>query len=290
MTLSSTEIGGIIDFSLASSVGAQLRGAGGSLVPTHTSVMRADPVLSFTTLDIKAMLDITGLQASVSSGDVEAYFRPKLVGGEFSVSADYVKMTIHDSIIIPRALSAPGNDQPAIIRYDVFAIDDESSGAITIISNSAAPAGPGLNPQEYVMGPVDVNTTEIQPQSWSLDLGLDVQALRHAGNIFPLWAGVMARNPVFSLQTLDLSKLALATPDGVPVTASTWYLRKKIDGAGNEADAAIEHIKITTTDGILIPGDASASQGGLATLELRHLVEFDGSNAILVLNTAVAIT
>jgi hypothetical protein len=73
-------------------------------------------------------------------------------------------------------------------------------------------------------------------------------------------------------------------------TDSVFYLRKKLEGSTNTADATAEHISFSVAEGMIQVGPLRGSHPGRVGAQLIITPTYNGSDAIIAISTATAIT
>ncbi len=110
------------------------------------------------------------------------------------------------------------------------------------------------------------------------------------GEIWPSYLGVKQTDPVLTVTAFGAPWSGYDV-DGGQLTALEIYLRAKAEDGANVADASASHIKITATNGLVVPEGIAGGDNNPATTTLRiGLRAPDGNSDILTINTASAIT
>ena len=101
----------------------------------------------------------------------------------------------------------------------------------------------------------------------------------------------MGRQPSITIRTaeaLALNTFGLAgTAQGV--TDSVVYFRKKDEGGTVVANATEEHISFTVDEGIITVDDVTGPHGDILGSQVVITPTYDGTNAIMAIDTTAAI-
>ena len=186
---------------------------------------------------------------------------------------------------------AGGHGGPATVNCDIIATYDGTNAPIIIASGATIAVTPSAS-VAWVLGPISVNGTPLSGvQSVTIDFGLTEVTRSSDGEVYATFAALMTRSPRISLTTDKATYLATAGITGVAQgdTDSVVYLRKVASGSTRVADATAEHISFTIDAGMIQPGASNfmLDQAGAAAMDIIPV--FDGSNAVLVIDTTAAI-
>ena len=175
--------------------------------------------------------------------------------------------------------------------HAVRTVDMQGMTMMATVSDSR----PEITPadQAFTTGPVKINGTVLEGiQRISVNFGLQLKIIGGSGCPFPEFIAIQARQPKITIQSTHVD---FATESGMGLyvpqnsTDSLVYLKKIAQGGVRVADATTEHISFSIDDGMVTITEASGDQGGGA---INVLIEptFDGTNAILAVSTATAIS
>jgi len=296
-----------------------LEAGDGSVDAKHISVSEQKPTITFTSTDIKGVLDMfntvplsvwdgKAIQASpTTDGPLTLYFRKRGVGAAFLGTLSHVAVAVTAGLMRVTGIRAT-HPQAATIDVEVTVVwDGSANDPVTIQRLQNLPA---LDPTANViwtLGPWKMQGVFIPDfTDMTIDIGSQVETVAADGNIWPTHAHISQRRPTISGTTLRADIIDKADGFdqigaggqgpagfgilGVERTAATEiYLRKKLAGGGVVPDATAEHIKFAVNKGRMIWTDASAQTGQNAALSVQIMPIFDGTNAIIVVSTAVAI-
>lgn len=286
---------GIQSWTLGLGIEEMLNTSDGDANPTFVAVSGQNPTMEFSTIKLTNALTTIGvnglkIDSDVDDDGLEAWFRQVDEGGTRKIGSNHTKMTINEGIITPTNLTAD-NDTPATLNYLVSITYDGTNDPI-VFAGSEALEGVATADVYHTLGPININGTTVTGiQSMSVDFGNAVRTLRGDGQEWPTFVYSQAIAPTIRFRTLDVDLLrSLITIDGVPqsTTDSVVFLRKLAEGGTRVPDGTAEHISFTIDEGMI----SAEAVNGDPELGLDVMIRptFDGTNAILVVSTATAIT
>jgi hypothetical protein len=290
-------IGQMVDQNINLAVTRFLEGSDGEVDNRYVSINEQKPMIGFTTTAIAVALaqaGISGVGIDVDTpatlGALEAFFHLLVEGGTRAATA--TKVTINEGILIPKTLSA---SQGAIARLtmEAHASYDGTNDPLVLLASQTLPATtPGVA-ELFTLGPVQLNGVAVNGVTdLSVDFGIELFVEGSDGEVWPRFVAINRRSPVISFTTPDAGLLSTLGITGDPqgATDSVVYFRKIAEGGTRELDATAEHIKFSIDEGMVYVEDASASHGSTYGLRVTIVPTFDGTNAVLVISTASAIT
>lgn len=296
-TTSPILITGIQDWSFDPGLEKIITASDGMLDPTFTSVVGLTPALTFSTLDLKAMLDAVGISGKKVDSDADnkgiRFWLQKLSdGGGLESGGVHTEGQFSDGIIIPLSISASqGGD--AVIQYQVFGKTPDGTTSPLIISTSQSlPGTPGTS-VKWTVGKISINGTDYEVSDCSINFGLQPILEKSDGHLYPKFTGFTQRQPIITVTSPEVSKMLNTFTDvGVAQggTDTVLYLTKRAAGGALVAAGTAEHIAFTIDDGMIQMTGLAAGQGGPASATLEIQPVYDGTAAIIVINTAIAIT
>lgn len=288
--LDSNVIGGITDMSGTPGVQALVQGASGAAVPSYGGIMMQDARINLTTLQIAQMIGLCGVAGYAPSTSADFAFQLNAPSG--TRSGTYRKLGAYGSFVVPRRLSLAQNRE-ATLTVEVFAFGGAS------LSNGPFSVGTGslswtqAITEKFTLGPMEINGTAIEPQSIDLDFGLNVEVDTNSGTPWNLGAHVESWAPKIDIVTFDQTLLDTFLPGaagGAAVTLVEFFAQKVSEGGGHRVAAATaEHVKFTLTDGLAYVSDAGGGHGAKVPMTVRVEGVYDGTNAILQVDTTAAI-
>jgi hypothetical protein len=286
---------GIRQAAISTEIQQVIERAGGQVDPTHVSVVRQMPMARFTTTQIATALGGAGISGlGVDSGgttSLDLYFAKYLKRNTRSSSSDHGRVRIVDGLLVPRVLTVPDGGT-ATLTYEAFAIYDGTNAPLQFAFNVAYPASAAIS-QLFTMGKFTISGATVAGcKQWELDFGLEIVNDGSCGESYPTFVGINNRGPTITLRTLEAPDLATYGLSGTAQgsTDSVFYLRKFEKNAGLLAAATAEHISFTMDDGQITIEELGGENNQPSELGIRLTPTFDGTNAILVINTATAIS
>ncbi len=286
------ELGGIGSYSLAPGLNTLIGGGDGLVDPTFAALMTAGPVLSFTSRDIATILDQTGIVGkALTTADV--YLQKMLAYATRAGATSHTKISLAKAFLVPRTLTAQVGGL-AVMACDMIAISANGTTApiaVTASQNLPALTDPAL---AFTCGPCSINGTALAVASISIDFGLSVGTVLDDANIYPTVAYVTSRRPTISITSPDMAALAtIAVTNEVMIggvaqdaSDSAVYFAQ-LDG--NTRKAGSTHISFTVDEGRIEINSLSGSDGETVGAEIVIKPVYDGTAAIMAIDTAVAL-
>jgi len=276
--------------------------AAGNISPTFAAVMGSNPVYNFNARQLKIALDEIGMSGYALSDNgtptkvFEAYIAKMDDKGGLSSSGHHV-VTVSNGIIVPQTLNLTHGDSPDALQCQVIGQVKaaDNSSPISHTSGATLPTLPNWEHEGFTLGPVKYNgTTAIaQVQSVDITFGIEVDAVRGDGHIWPVATYIMRKVPKITVTTNDMESARLIGGSSQIGTAATGslvvYARKLSETLGRELDATTAHISFTATDW---HAHVTGGMGGNEGERPVPQIEFTplDTSAPLVINTATAIT
>lgn len=150
--------------------------------------------------------------------------------------------------------------------------------------------GTPASAEHFTLGPVKINGAWLPvPQTVTVNSGLDWLRAGGGNDPAPRFTGVRITDDILSITALGKPWANYGLAGGVVGALSIYFCRKFPDGH-NYADAALQHVKITATNGMILPD--SAQGGGNDPMEntLRIACRAaTGAASVLTISTGVAI-
>ena len=274
----------------------KLLAAGDGMVdPTYATTNPADPVFEFSGTAIAAMLDAIGISGlALASGSVlDMYWQKRAQRGTLvpPATAEHRKRTITNGLVVPRRLNVD-HGGIASLEFEVGIIGDGVNNPIIHTDSVALSGTPGVE-ELFTVGPMDLNGVRYAEgiQSYSLDFGIGLMLTSGGGYSFPTHVSIGTRPPVLTVRTLDAAIESLIGEAGALLLSSTnrVYLRKKAAGVGNLANGTAEHISFTFNEGLAVMSEGAAQHGGDVEFVGEYSPTYDGTNAIVVIDTSCII-
>jgi hypothetical protein len=276
---------------ISPNVAAVVKSGDGYVDPTFVAAGRIKPTMWVTTNDLKNALDVIGLsgKALSASSIMKTYLNKVAAGGTRTAGATHTLIEMNEGIIVPTSITVT-DGQAATVSYIAFLTYDGTNVPIKVTVNQSLPT---ITPSvlTHTTGPIQVNGAAIEGiQSMTLDFGIDVTALGGDGEVYDTFAGIMSRNPTLKFTTTDCDIMdTFEVPTNVSATVVA-YLTKMSAGTVRVANNVAEHIKLTMTAGMVNNEALTLTQGQNGTVDGLVNLAWDGSNDIVAINTASAIT
>lgn len=284
--------------SLDLSSGAEASDDGaGELYATGQSLTGFAPVASFTTKNLAALLGLVGLNGQCIGQSGEALTQADIYSRKLETCKSALGATPHmrhrvtTGLLRLGTLSMPrGGDATLSAMLDTFT--DGTNAPVGETDGVALPTG--IISTRYTLGLSEIAGVlfqEIDSIELAFNVGISDKSPR-LGAIWPDSAGVLTVRPVLTLRGRDLSRvkstLIKLGANQALHTNTTIQLIKRATGTSFVPFPTAEHIAITLA-GLVVPETlVSSSAGGRATNEIVLAAAFDGTNAPVLINTAIA--
>ncbi len=272
-------------------IGLSLLRGDAKLSPQFAAVSGQKPTANFTSTAIKRVLDILGTTGVGYSAATYLYLAKKVLGGGLAVGANHARITAPRCLIVPRTLRA-SQGQEATIDCDIHMIS--ADGVAPAIAWTVSQSLPSLamTDQAWTLGPATINGYPLLSlASMEITFGIGEKVIAAGGDIWPTFCCIDTIVSSVKLSTYDPTILATGLSGAAQgnYPSSVW-LRAKANGGGNVLDAVASHIRFDMTSrGIITCGSVSGGDDGEVMAEVNFQPIDDGTNALLVLNTASVI-
>lgn len=263
----------------------------GSVDPSFAAIMEGKPAFSFTTTALASALTYAGLTPLAIAAETDLYFARLASGGTIDSGTTHIKLSLSAGILVPKMIEASQGREPAHISYDLYALSSDGlTNPITLTTGQALPSQ-GNVAELFTLGPCEFNTTPLTAgQSLRWDFGMNCQVVGSDGEPWPTYAAVDARRPGATLRGLDASALNVSGTAGLALTSFATYFRKVAKGGTRVPNATASHIKLSGTTGMLVPTGIRGSAQRPLDAEFQLIPTYDGTNNIVAISTASAIT
>jgi len=255
--------------------------AGGAVTPSFRGAQGARPDVTFSTPQIKTILDQCTDGDGVSMADyneanVDLYYRLATAFGSRGAitDAEHLVVRARRSMMIWTQLEAK-QGQPASIQCRIIPTFDGTNIPIVGIGSQTIPANLNVA-EQFTLGPVELQGSGAWidgVQGWTFAQGLEPDVDASDGDIYASHAGLGRGDPILTIDTPDVGLWEEYGVTGVALTALAAHLRKRnVDLAANHADATECHIKLSATDdpcGFVHVVDSKGGVADKATLGLR---------------------
>jgi len=259
----------------------------GAIDPTFIAQKAQMPKISFTTSAVKTALDATGLGSIPIAAGNPAYFRLQKMeqGGAYETGSVHKRITVNRGIGIPRSLSA-GHDKQAEISYEVTCLYD-GTNAPMIITSGQTLGGVATFEEYFLAGPASVNGINLSGvQSIKVDYNLKDVHLGGDGELWPSFSAYIGRSMSITIRAIDVDSMAtLGFSPITQTTPSVMYLRKVQNGGARVPDSTEEHIRLSVNQAQIVVTKLDAKPAQPAEIEIKITPTYDGTNAVVVVNT-----
>lgn len=256
----------------------------GDVDPTYMAVMTAAPVLGIMTraMSVLSSFGIAGAQITT----MDAWLQQLVKHGTRNATSK--KLTIATGICVPRTLTV-AQGQPAELALEAIALSSDGTTAPVAAGTGTMAANP--TPVLHTLGPVSLNGQAYDVISMTIDFGIGLLVEASEGNVYPDYATIIARTPSISVVGKDVDLRTAVGFDGLAqgATDSLFHLRKLDQNGKRVANNVAEHIKFTIDDGMISAQAINAPHGERALTEITIVPVYDGTNAIMVIDTASVI-
>lgn len=208
---------------------------------------------------------------------------------EADVSAVHERIRLPDAWMYWQSISAR-HQQDAVISARMIGRYDGTNPPASQVGAGALSGTPAAV-QWYTMGPVKLNGSWVEnEQSVSLSSGVREEASGSAGVVWPQFLGVQQTDEMLSLEKNGKPWNAYGLTGGA-LSSLVVYLRAKDVDGHNVADATASHVKITMTNGYVVPQQTTGGQTNPAGTTLSIALRApNGSSGVLAFDTASAIS
>lgn len=182
------------------------------------------------------------------------------------------------------------HQQDASIACRLIACYDGTNIPVVSVGTGSLSGTPAAT-QFYTLGPVTINGVAVSDvQNISLASGIEIETQGGQGDPWPTYVAIKTVDPVLSITRHD-KPWADYHSSGGAITSLVAYLRAKDEDGDNVANGSASHIKITATNGLILPENTSGGGNDPAVTTLRIGLRAPNSNTdILTIDTASLIT
>lgn len=295
VALDATQINQIQSSQIDPGVETVLFGGDGKVDNQYAAAMFQQPTLRFTTTAIARALTaagISGVAIGASPAVADAWFQQAAAGGTRVTGLNSTRLRMTKGLLVPRAITATDR-QIASISYELAAVSADGTTSPLAVTLSQTMPTLSAADQAFTVGSASLNGTAIgDVKSLSIDFGLQLMIEGGGGEAYPTFVAIQRRAPKIRLRTLNLD---LASGLGQVVAQggsdSVFYLRKLAEGGTRVANATAEHISFSVDDGLItLQTVGGENEDQPQMLELLIEPTWDGTNDVIAVNTATAIT
>jgi hypothetical protein len=259
---------------------------------TFAGVLAQEPVVTFSTTAIARALGFIGINAlSVAASNVDFWFQKAQAGGTRLTGSNSTRFRATNGILHPTTLQA-GDRSLASLGYSMSCVSsDGSTSPLSVALLQAMPSNVATR-ELFVAGPVAFNGTTIEGiQSITIDFGLRIVTRGGDGEAYPTFTYLDQRKPMITARCKNVdiaSTIGFFAPQGA--TDSVVYLRKLAEGGTRVANGTAEHVKFTIDAGMISCRELSGDEADEANAEIVIEPTFDGTNDVIAVSTASAIS
>jgi len=246
-------IHGITDLSLNLNLTTAVEQAAAIGRNTFGSLVSGAPVASFTTSELKLLLDecgVTGMLVdSGASGDgVDIYWQQRKLGGTYKGGATDHHTVVGDGILVPRSISLSHMGRGTVTCELIAVSSNGILNPVTFSETATLPASqyPAVT-QVHSLGKVDLNGTPILGVTdCTIDFGIQTIVEVADSNAYPTFVSIQSIAPSITVSgkhidfTTTLTEAGLYMASGMKIFAV-----KRSEGGTVVADGTAEHISFT---------------------------------------------
>jgi hypothetical protein len=292
-------IGGITQMDADTGTDIMSEETAGSPYAQNATVMSQKPRLTFTSRDLKKVIDtfgFIGLPIFGATNPGVELWTAFIENGMIKTGSFHKKIRIPTGRAVIRRISC-NHQEDAAVECEMMAIwDGLNAPFIPSTANQALPGVPS-DPGRYTLHSLNVGGVAITNlQNIDIDFGMSLMAMGGDSNIWDTQMLIEKLLPIITFRTGDATRFV--TTGGVPLGGlvgthanTTIKLRKRASGAtAFVPDATAEHIVITTAGQLIVEKPFAGTQFKRGESSYRITTRFDGTNVPLVFNTASTLT
>lgn len=252
------------------------------------------PLVEFSSYAIADCLDEIGLTGAVVENGGMNYYAQKWTEGSTPAGAgSHREFNVLEGVVVPRRLAC-NHQGDYVIDYEHLITYDGTNDPIVVTDSSNLPAGIVDNERFTLYSATIESVALAQAQNLEIDFGVDARTEGGDSDIWDTFARVRKIEPRLRLTGTDIEWFKAANIPLIGKSAThantTILLRKRAEGGTFVADETEEHISITCA-GLCYVDVAFDDDGDEpATVSLEFPLRYDGTNAVLVIDTTAALT
>lgn len=287
---------GIESFSVDPGLQEVLLTAGGYVDPSYVATMANAPMFTATVSDLATLLGtaaLSGMQIpqSTTITTTDVYFTKVAEGGTRAGATSHLKVTINEGLMLCQSISW-SQGQHATAQVEIHTTYDGTNAPLVYTASQSLPHTPVIG-EAFTGGKITINGTVLNGvTSCTINFGYQVIKESSGGELYPTFVAIGQRNPRIEITTKEVPSLSTFGLNGTAQTASdsVIYLTKIDENGTRVADGTAEHISFTIDDGEIWCG--AFGGGNNDSHEGRVIIQptYDGTNAIMVISAATAIT
>lgn len=291
--IGATTLGGITRRNLRTASEIRQMATSGEVYARFGSLVAQKPMAEFATLDLKnglAACGITGT-ALTSGAPLLFYCQKQAEGGSRASGSNHRILSMAEGIVIPRRLTCE-HQGDAQLEYEALITYDGTNDPIVATDASALVAAPS-DDYRFTLGKFSVTddtaATFTFDQKLRMELDFGVAAETHGADS-DLWDTNCRIVEVLPSLTLTGKDIEWFKSTVVPLIGRTIrhngteiILRRRLNRQTFYTNVQAQHFKLTIAGQAVIEQVANASGNGIDETSVRIPLQFDGTNAPVVL-------
>jgi hypothetical protein len=291
--IGATTLGGIRSRALRTASEIRQMATSGEVYARFGALYAQKPAAEFSTLDLKnglAACGITGT-AMTSAAPLILYGQKQLEGGSRMSGSNHRLWTMNEGILIPRRIVVE-HQGDAAIDYEALITYDGTNDPIVITDLAALPAAP-LDDYRYTLGKFSLTDDAAASYSFTeklrleLDFGISAETHGADSDLWDTNARIVEVMPSLTISGKDLewfkSTMVPLVGRTVRHNGTEIILQRRQNRQTFYSNVQAQHLKLTIAGQAVIEQVASASGNGVDETSLRIPLQFDGTNAPVVI-------
>jgi hypothetical protein len=293
--IGANQINQIESSSVAVGLAEALNYGSGAVSPRFAGIMAQQATVTLSTTGIKKALTACPLLTGIALTDADLYFQQIAQGATRESGAKSLRARTELGLGVVRTLAV---QHGGFAMLDIELHGRSTDGIVsplTIEKEQTMPADARLE-EKFTLGPVSIAGTALTGvQSVSLSTGIALNMGASDGEVFSTFIGIMAVEPRITITTVNPEPIADVTIGQFrsakqTTNTTSFYLRKMLHGGTRVPVATAEHIKFTVSEGLVMARTLGGSDRGAVIEEFEIVPIDDGTNATVIVNTAIAVT
>ncbi len=239
----------------------------GHVYPMYRAVQKQQPEVTFSTPQIKTLLDnVLEVGADLSAGNTDLWFKKTTDLGTrvLNATASHTRMRAAQAFLMWSQISGTHGDLMSASCRLVAKYDGTNEPIVP--AGSTALSGTETSAQAFGVGPIEINTVELSGiQEVTVESGIELVMIGASSEPWDTFLFVQQTDSQVTIRTTEVSPWVTYGLDGTPLTNIEIWLRKlAIDSTGGVTrtpDATAEHIKMSSTTGGLITVEDTSGAG-----------------------------
>ena len=261
----------------------------GQHLPTAAYVLTQKPRMTFSSTAIARALGFVNLLTGYPLTSADFNFQPAVNGGTRD-TADCTVLSATSGLLCVESIEA---SEGRLASISLMAYPTSADGIVAPLGTATAGSLPAAvtTRQGYTVGPAVINGTLLEGiRSLRLNMNIQVQQVTYDGYAYPQLAYILEIKPVFTLRTANVETIdALGFFAAQGLTDSVLHLSRLTENGIRAANATASHISFTLDDGLIVNRGATGQHNQPAEAEFEFHPVYDGTAALVVVNTATAI-